>query len=76
MGTYLSEVRYPGAAITMRASETYSTLTDEHNLVQMISRILYHSLLQSFSIDCNGRQRLDVLDFELNRDRVFKFASK
>ena len=76
LGRYLSSIRYPGAAISLRASEVYTTLSNEHSFVQILSRIAYHSLLRSFTVDSNGHQRLDVLNFDLVRDRLLRFASE
>ena len=74
MGRYLTSVRYPGAAISLRASEIYRSLPEEHNFVQILGRISYHAMLRSFNVDSNGRQRLDMLDFDMSRDRIGKFA--
>ena len=76
LGRYLESIRYPGAAISLRASEIYQSLPDEHNFVQILGRICYHAMLRSFISDSNGRQRMDVLDFDLTRDRIGKFARK
>ena len=69
-------IRFPGAAVSLRASEIYQSLPDEHNFVQILSRISYHAMLRSFNVDSNGRQRLDVLDFDMTRDRITRFARK
>ena len=76
LGRYLPTIRYPGAAVSLRASEIYPNLSDEHNFVQILSRISYHAMLRGFNVDSNGRQRMDILDFDLTRDRIGRFLRK
>ena len=70
---YLEEIRYPGAAVSLRVSDVYGTLTNDHGMTQIISRIMYHTMLRSYSISSVGRQQLDVLDFELLRSKIGQF---
>ena len=73
---YLDSIRYPGAAVTLRVNNIYGSLTNSHGMIQVISRIMYHSMLQSYAIDSSGRQQLNVLDFEILRASVGKFVGE
>ena len=73
---YLSTIRYPGAALSLRVSDVYSSLNYGHGMTQIISRIMYHAVIRSYSIDSHGRQQLNMLDFELLRNGVGEFICK
>ena len=73
---FLGGTRYPGAAISLRVVDVYGSLNNEHNLVQVISRVMYHTMLRSYSVSSHGRQQMDVMDFELLRASVTNFVGK
>ena len=71
--SYLSGIRYPGAALSLRVADVYNSLNYGHGVTQIISRIMYHAVVRSFTIDAHGRQQLDMLDFEMLRGGVSEF---